>query len=235
MLFLTFFPTQPDADLSASTASFTHTQVPPKRRDAVTVGSLILLSLFGVGLASIATVATDTTSHSRTQTWADILGTVAGTLSAIQYVPQIYFTWKLKSIKSLSIITMLIQVPGAFLFAFSLWLRVGSRGWSVWLVYIVTGVLQSILLFLAITYFLADRRAGQETPLEDEALDEHVDGDEDTLREGVDERTALLANGNKNRPVHGTQRSAASDESARRLGMLYSATPPSQDSDRSYS
>lgn len=233
MLFLTFFPTQPDADLSASTASLTHTQVPPKRRDAVTVGSVILLSLFGVGLASIATVATDTSTHSRTQTWADILGTVAGSLSAVQYLPQIYFTWQLKSIKSLSIITMLIQVPGAFLFAFSLWLRVGWRGWSTWLVYIVTGVLQSILLFLAITYLLADRRAAQEGMLDDRALDEHADGAEDRLREGVDERTALLANGNKNRPIHGTQGSAASDDSARRLGMLYTATPPDQDSDRS--
>lgn len=97
--------------------------------------------------------------------------------------------------------------------------------------YIVTGVLQSILLFLAITYLLADRRAGQEAILDDGALDGDVDGAEDRLREGVDERTALLANGNKNRPVRGIQRSAASDESARRLGVLYAATPPDQDSD----
>ena len=233
MLFLTFFPTEPDADLSASTASLTQIKAPPKRRDAVTVGSLILLSLFVIGLASIAAVATDTGTHSRTQTWADFLGTVAGTLAAVQYVPQIYFTWKLKSVKSLSIITMLIQVPGAFLFAFSLWLRHGWPGWSTWLVYIVTGILQAVLLFLAITYFLAARRAEQEGTLEDGAADDDVDAAEDGVGEGVNERTALLANGSKDRPIHGTQRSAASDDSARRLGMLYAATPPDQDSDRS--
>ena len=99
--------------------------------------------------------------------------------------------------------------------------------------YIVTGVLQSILLFLAITYFLADRRAGQEGILDGGALDEHSDEGDDRLGAGVDETTALLANGNKNTPIHGTQRSAASTESARRLGMLYSATPPDQDSDQS--
>ena len=233
MLFLTFFPTEPDADLSSSTASLTQIKGPPRRRDAVTVGSLILLSLFVIGLSSIAAVATDTSNHSRTQTWADFLGSVAGSLAAVQYVPQIYFTWKLKSVKSLSIITMLIQVPGAFLFAFSLWLRHGWPGWSTWLVYIVTGILQAVLLFLAISYFLAARRAEREGIPADGGADEDVDGVEDRLREGVDERTALLGNGNKSRPVHGTQNRATSDESARRLGMLYAATPPEHDSDRS--
>jgi uncharacterized protein with PQ loop repeat len=231
MLFLTFFPAQPEADLSSSTASLSGTQTPPKRRDAVSVGVSILFSIFGVGLAGIATVATDTADHSRTQTWADFLGTVASSLAAVQYIPQIYFTWKLKSIKSLSIITMLIQVPGAFLFAFSLWLRVGWQGWSTWLVYIVTGILQSVLLFLAIRYFLADRRAGRDDVLDDGVLNGDADSPEDRRREGVDERTALLANGNKNKPFQGTQRGTASADSARRLGMLYAATPPDQDSD----
>lgn len=177
----------------------------------------------------MASVATDTKNHARTQTWADFLGSVAGTLAAVQYVPQIYFTWKLKSVKSLSIVTMLIQVPGAFLFAFSLWLRVGWRGWSTWLVYIVTGVLQAVLLFLAVSYWLAARKEGQNGEEEESADGEAVGTEE----RGVDERTALLANGNKNRDVRGTQRTNTSDESSRRLGMLYAATPPDQDSDRS--
>ena len=147
MLFLTFFPMQPDTDLATSTTSLTHVYVPPKRRNAVTIGSVILLSLFIVSLASIGAVATDTGNHSRTQTRADFLGTVAGSLAAVQHVPQIYFTWRQKSIKSLGIVTMLIQVFRAFLIAFFLWLRVGWRGWSTWLVYIVTGVLRAVLLF----------------------------------------------------------------------------------------
>jgi hypothetical protein len=88
-------------------------------------------------------------------------------------------------------------------------------------------------LFLAITYFLAARRAEQEGTPDEGPADDNVDGAEDRLPEGVDERTALLGNGSKDRRIHGTQRSAASDDSARRLGMLYAATPPDQDSDRS--
>ena len=239
MLFLTFFPTHnPPPDLSSSTASLTSTSTPPKRRDAVTVGSLILLSVFIVGLASIAMVATEGSgpSHARTQTWADFLGTVAGTLAAIQYVPQIYFTWRLKDVKSLSIVTMIIQVPGAFLFAFSLWLRVGWRGWSTWLVYVVTGILQGILLFLAVTYFLAAR---QQRLQEGQDINSDVEEDERAAAAGAtagaDERTALLANGNKTktRDIHDTQRSERSDANQRQLSMLYAATPPEHDSDRS--
>ena len=227
MLFLTFFPTEPEIDLSSSAASLTKSP-PPKRRDAVTVGTLTLTTLFVVGLTSIATVATDDANHAKTQTWADLLGTIACVLSAIQYIPQIYFTWRLKDVKSLSIITMIIQVPGAFLFAFSLWLRVGWKGWSTWLVYVVTGILQAILLTLAITYFFAARRARQEqgSVVSDFEEEEHIPV------EGADESTALLANGNKTRPVPGTQRS---DASQRQLSMLYAATPPEHDSDRSSS
>ena len=159
----------------------------------------------------------------------------------IQYVPQIYYTWKLGSIKSLSILTMLIQVPGAFLFAFSLWLRVGWEGWSTWLVYVVTGVLQGILLGLAISYFLAGRRGVAEEGREEQngfvggGVDD-VDGVAEEGENEADERTALLGNGqqqqrSKGRPMVGTGRSGRSEASQRQLGMLYAATPPENDSD----
>lgn len=64
--------------------------------------------------------------------------------------------------------------------------------------------------------------------------DEEEDEEDDVAEEGAegraDERTALLSNGSKARPVRGTQKS---DSSQRQLGMLYAATPPEQDSDRS--
>ena len=152
MLFLIFFPTEPD--LVSSAVSITST-APPKRRDAVVVGVATLLALLLVGITSIAMVAS---FPHHTQGWANLLGTVSGVLAAIQYLPQIYYTFKIGDVKSLSIITMLIQVPGAFVFAFSLWLRVGWEGWSTWLVYVVTGILQGVLLGLAISYYLARRK-----------------------------------------------------------------------------
>ena len=97
--------------------------------------------------------------------------------------------------------------------------------------YIVTGILQGVLLGLAIMYFFAAREQG-------ELMEGHDDREEedDEVDEDDDERTALLlpANGKTStRPIYGTQSSARSDASQRQLSMLYAATPPDQDSDRS--
>lgn len=225
MLFLIFFPTEASVDLSSSTASLTKTP-PPKKRDAVIVGSSMLTALFAVGIISIALV--NSYPH-HTQSWADTLGTIAGVLAMVQYLPQIYFTWRMGDVKSLSVVTMLIQVPGAFLFAFSLWLRVGWEGWSTWLVYIVTGVLQAIVLGLAITYYFRARRQRLDENSYQSSIPSSRDGDSEPS-----EQTALLGNGHKNRPIHGTQRSSASGGNTnRQLSMLYAATPPEHDSDRS--
>jgi len=228
MLFLTFFPTSPEPDLSSSTASLTSHSAPPKRRDAVIVGSSTLLALLVVGITSIALVAA--WPH-HTQSWANLLGSIAGALATIQYVPQIWYTYRLGDVKSLSVITMLIQVPGAFLFAFSLWQRVGWEGWSTWLVYIITGVLQGVLLGLAIHYYMVRTRAEKEMEESRDASIHDVDDVDGT--EEAEERTALLGSNNgtaKGRPINGTNRSNASQ---RQLSMLYAATPPEHDSDRS--
>lgn len=215
MLYLIFFP-QPSPeveDLSSSTASLTKTD-PVNRRDPVIVGSLIFGSVFVVAIISIILVF----KHpEQTQSWADILGTIAGVLAAIQYIPQIYFTWKLGDLKSLSILTLVIQAPGAFLFAFSLALRVGVQGWSTWLVYIVTGLLQIVLLVMGIQFWLDKRRKRQNERAADaerrqmEAEEDfsavpsgrvnrrvsatnisNVDGVDEAAEAEADERTALL-------------------------------------------
>lgn len=224
MLFLIFFPTEPSVDLSSSTASLTKS-APPKKRDAIIVGVATLITLLTIGIISIAVVAS---YPHRTQSWADTLGSIAGVLAMVQYLPQIYFTWRMGDVKSLSVITMLIQVPGAFLFAFSLWLRVGWEGWSTWLVYIVTGILQAVVLGLAITYYFRGRNAAQEED-ETSVVQSSDEGDSEPS-----EQTALLGNGHKSRPINATQRSSASGGNTnRQLSMLYAATPPEHDSDRS--
>jgi uncharacterized protein with PQ loop repeat len=229
MLFLTFFPAQSvEHDLAASTPSLTALDpvkpTSPRRRDAVLVGSMILLALFTVGLTSLAMLAV---YPHHTLGWANFLGSVAGTLAAIQYIPQIYFTFRRKDVGSLSIVTMIIQVPGAFLFAFSLWLRVGWGGWSTWLVYLVTGVLQAILFGLAVKYYFEAKATSS-------VEDHEEDMQPDSENEQVDERTALL-NGSqrsKRRPIQDTP-AGARQSSGRTLDMLYAATPPENDSDRS--
>lgn len=84
--------------------------------------------------------------------WAPILGMTGAALAAIQYFPQIWTTYNLKHVGSLSIPMMCIQTPGGFLFAGSLMARLGWGGWSSWGIFLLTATMQGILLSLAIYY-----------------------------------------------------------------------------------
>jgi len=86
------------------------------------------------------------------QWWANFLGIFSTILASIQYFPQIWTTWNLKRVGSLSIPMMCIQTPGSFVWAGSLAKRFGMEGWSAWGVYLVTGTLQGSLLVMG-SYF----------------------------------------------------------------------------------
>jgi uncharacterized protein with PQ loop repeat len=90
--------------------------------------------------------------------WANFLGVQSTILASIQYIPQLFTTWKLKHVGSLSIPMMCIQTPGSFVWAVSLATREGTR-WSSWATYVVTGILQGCLLIMCITWELADNKA----------------------------------------------------------------------------
>ncbi|KAF2671921.1 PQ loop repeat protein [Microthyrium microscopicum] len=124
--------------------------------------------------------------------WSTTLGICAAILAAVQYLPQLYTTWKLQHVMSLSIPMMCIQTPGSFVFAASLAGEYGLKGWSVWGVYVLTGFLQGGLLAMGIYFELRDRKARQLEGSEQE--------NQDT---SPSERTALLgdSNGHAN---HGT-------------------------------
>jgi PQ loop repeat len=92
------------------------------------------------------------------QSWADFLGIFSTVLASIQYLPQIYTTFTLKKVGSLSIPMMCIQTPGSFVWAASLAARLGKEGWSAWGVYVVTGCLQGSLLVMGISFELRDRK-----------------------------------------------------------------------------
>ena len=92
------------------------------------------------------------------QTFANALGVSSSILASIQYIPQIWTTWKLQDVKSLSIPMMCIQTPGSFVWVVSLAVRLGPEGWSAWTVYLVTGCLQGCLLVMGIMFILRDRK-----------------------------------------------------------------------------
>ena len=86
------------------------------------------------------------------------MGVIGTILASVQYIPQIYTTWRLKTVASLSIPMMCIQTPGSFVWAASLAARFGWDGWSSWGLFVVTGILQGVLLTMAILLEIKIRR-----------------------------------------------------------------------------
>ncbi|KAI9821864.1 MAG: hypothetical protein M1827_002446 [Pycnora praestabilis] len=208
LLFLLFFPrstplTPPKSPASPSGAT------PPTYTLAITVTAVSLLHILLTALLSIYILAL---YPNIAQQWANILGILTTILASIQYLPQLYTTYLLKSVGSLSIPMMCIQTPGSLVWAASLAARVGTKGWSAWVVYVVTGCLQGGLLGMGIWFEFQERKRkrqggasgaanganGREidrTVGEHETDDEgghHIEGDGE---EGSDERSPLLGSG----------------------------------------
>lgn len=124
-------------------------------RTAVTVALICLLHGF---VTIIISVSLALARPNALGVWANILGITATILAAIQYLPQIWLTYNLGHIGSLSIPMMCIQTPGSFLWSGSLAARLGWGGWSTWGVFLVTGCLQGCLLALGISFVLKASR-----------------------------------------------------------------------------
>jgi hypothetical protein len=180
-LFLIFFP-KPGPEPHPVDA-------PPRATWRTAVGVVLVCSIHYAILLVASVVVVMFYPHFMS-TWAISLGLCAAVLACIQYLPQIWTTWKLQHVMSLSIPMMCIQTPGSFVFAASLAARLGPEGWSAWGVYVITGVLQGCLLAMGISFELRDRRLRKA-----QEEDEHDTQD-------PDETTGLLSsNGNAN---HGT-------------------------------
>lgn len=150
-LFLVFFPRTPpihDEDEEPIGDQYTW-------RTALTVAFVCLLH--GL-LIIIVSTGLFYARPGKLGTWANILGITATILATIQYLPQIWMTWFLGHVGSLSIPMMLIQTPGSFVWAGSLAARLGVEGWSSWGVFLVTGCLQGCLLVMGICFEVRDRR-----------------------------------------------------------------------------
>lgn len=180
LLFLNFFPRATSHRPLSHTAS-TH-------RLALSVTLVCLLHLFLTILVSVMVLYF---APAHLSTLAAILGILATILAAIQYLPQIYTTWRLQKVGSLSIPMMCIQTPGSFVWVASLAARLGWAGWSTWGIYAATGCLQGVLLVMAIGFEIREWRKRKS----DEGATQ-IDGHANVAghdREQIDERTRLLA------------------------------------------
>lgn len=166
LLFLIFFPrtqsppsttsTTDDPSTTNEPAAATTKPLDPSYRTALLVTALSVLHLI---LTAIISISILTFQPLHAQTLADALGIVSTILASIQYLPQIYTTYHLGRVGSLSLPMMLIQTPGSFVWAGSLAARLGTEGWSAWAVYVVTGTLQGVLLGMGIVFEVRARRA----------------------------------------------------------------------------
>ncbi|KAK1749842.1 hypothetical protein QBC47DRAFT_130689 [Echria macrotheca] len=154
VLFLVFFRYNPANDPDNEELEDVDEQN-PRWQTALLVASLTLLHGLAVIVVTgiLATVAPD-----KLAIWANVLGVMAALLAAVQYIPQIWTTYHLKHVGSLSIPMMCIQTPGGFVFAGSLFARLGLAGWSSWGIFVLTATMQGILLYMAIHYEIAARK-----------------------------------------------------------------------------
>ncbi|KAI8942390.1 hypothetical protein NX059_000464 [Plenodomus lindquistii] len=150
LLFLVFFPRNPPA----AAAEQQDTKM-PTWKEAVLV---LALSLAFFIVAFVGSVVFVYALPSHVQAWANFLGLLATVLAAVQYIPQILMTWKLQETGSLSIPMMCIQTPGSFVFAASLFARLGPAGWSAWGLFIFTGCLQGCLLGMSLLFMWKERK-----------------------------------------------------------------------------
>lgn len=86
-------------------------------------------------------------SNELIESWAGVLGVLALLTGMVQYVPQIVYTFAVRSFGALSPHTLLMQCPGSFLFALSLAMSPGTN-WTSWISFVVCGALQGMLLIM---------------------------------------------------------------------------------------
>lgn len=123
----------------------------PRWQTAVLVATVVLVHILVTVVVSAIIVLI---FPSQLSGWAVFNGILAAALAAVQYIPQIFMTYHLKHVGSLSVPMMCIQTPGGFLFAASLAVRLGWAGWSTWGIFLLTGIMQGILLGMALYYIL---------------------------------------------------------------------------------
>jgi len=91
------------------------------------------------------------------QNWADILGVAVALLACVQWVPQVWTTWHLGHLGSLSLASVALSAPYTWIFGINMILRVGVKGWSVWIVYVLVGTMQLVLIITAIVFHIQGR------------------------------------------------------------------------------
>ncbi|KIW12188.1 hypothetical protein PV08_09464 [Exophiala spinifera] len=96
------------------------------------------------------------------QTWANILGIAVACFACVQWVPQVRTTWHLGHLGSLSPTSLCLMAPYTWIFGINMMIRVGQKDWSAWIVYVLVGTMQVVLIVMAICFAIRDRNLAKE-------------------------------------------------------------------------
>jgi len=84
-----------------------------------------------------------------TRTVGQLFGLLCTVLSCIQYIPQLIRTWVTRKVGALSVLTLAIQAPGSFFFAYTLATR-PNTDISTWGSFFISGLFQIALVGLCL-------------------------------------------------------------------------------------
>jgi len=107
--------------------------------------------------------------------YAQALGTTSSILMVIEWAPQIYTTWKMKSPGSLSVLMLVLQMPGSLLVIYFQAI-LNAADFTTWAPYFFQCIEQGILVVMCVVFWYRDRKKGPEgqallQPVEEDSSD----------------------------------------------------------------
>ncbi|KAJ3220826.1 hypothetical protein HDU81_011165 [Chytriomyces hyalinus] len=165
-LFIAYFPHHECSDDESEIIEDPNTQQQQRQSVGVEItesttpsGAAYIRALKMINLSILIILAfafiSAVTLYSLSPAWVVFIASGFGVLSAVSslvlFVPQIFETVKLKSAGALSIPTLMMQVPGNFLFALSISLAPGAN-FTSYAPLLISGMLQFVLLALCLHY-----------------------------------------------------------------------------------
>ena len=116
----------------------------------------------------------------------------------LQWLPQIATTWRLGHLGSLSPASLFFTTPYTWIFGLNMIIRVGIKDWSAWIVYVLVGTMQLVLIGFTIIFKLRPSSQqiegdGQECDKINSQLRTHAEMSQLTSMLHDDERCLLLA------------------------------------------
>ncbi|KAL9000723.1 MAG: hypothetical protein Q9169_000759 [Polycauliona sp. 2 TL-2023] len=173
-------------------------------RIIASISLILILIILVPPLVIIFAPHNNSESHrSLMQDWSTFTSTLSLLAATIQFVPQMYTTLRLKHHRSLSMVTLAVQIPVSLLLGINKasqsesvphndegrqwWVRWLQDEEMVWMSHIVSGCAEALLLILCLYLYFSRRRFGRDD----------LDGDEEAEEEyitsvSMGEETPLL-------------------------------------------